>query len=472
MMEKNNVLKKMLVVGTLIFLISTSCTQGKTDDLQKELPNIPLAYEGYLPYLKVELADGTQSFTPTDDTYIANLDPSEVNGDLTYLATRNRYGGGSEVWECDILIKFDLSSIPPSTPIISASLNLYYYAWGDSNPAGRPLTAYKITSDWHELTVNYNTQPSKASLISDTQTVPGSVDVWISWELTEDVQQYIDDPASNFGWEIMDETYWGWYDVPVAYFYPKEYESPPPSNEFIPYLEVVLADETRTFNPTDDTYIANLDPSEVNGDLTYLATRNRYGGGSDVWECDILIKFDLSSIPPSTPIISASLNLYYYAWGDSNPAGRPLTVYRITSDWDEMTVNYNTRPSKSSNVSATQKVPSAHGVGMSWELTEDVQQYIDDPASNFGWEIMDETYWGWYDVPVAYFKPKTGDSKNNNFITPLMKEHSQETTGHFYRFYSNLKNTGDYRSSLIFTLIERLLERFPYFSPILRQPFV
>jgi hypothetical protein len=137
-----------------------------------------------------------------------------------------------------------------------------------------------------------------------------------------------------------------------------------------------------------------------------------------------------------------------------------------------MTVNYNTRPSKSTNVSATKNVPSSPGVGMSWELTEDVQQYIDDPASNFGWEIMDETYWGWYDVPVAYFKPKAGDSENSNFNTLLMKEHSQETTGLFYRFYLNVKNTGGYRSSLFFTLIERLLERLPYFSPILRRPFV
>ena len=79
-------------------------------------------------------------------------------------------------------------------------------------------------------------------------------------------------------------------DVPAAYFYPKEYI--PPGPPFIPYLEIQLAGETKTFTPTDDTYIANYGPSEINGDLNYLATRNRYGGGSDIWECDILIKFD------------------------------------------------------------------------------------------------------------------------------------------------------------------------------------
>ena len=290
MIENKNFVKKMLVAGIIVFLMSTSVVQGKMNNLTKEKDYQPSEYEGYIPYLEVELAGETKTFIPTDDTYIANLDPSEINGDLNYIATRNRYGAGSDVWECDILIKFDLSSIPPSTPIISASLNLYYYAWGDSNPAGRPLTAYKITSDWQEMTVNYNTRPSKASTISASKNVPGSAGVGMSWELTQDVQQYIDDPGINFGWEIMDETYWGYYDVPVAYFYPKEYIPPGPA--FIPYLEIELAGETKTFTPTDDTYIANYDPSEINGDLEYLATRNRYGGGSDIWECDILIKFD------------------------------------------------------------------------------------------------------------------------------------------------------------------------------------
>jgi hypothetical protein len=237
----------------------------------------------------------------------------------------------------------------------------------------------------------------------------------------------------------MDETYWGWYDVPAAYFYPKEYEYTPPVPEFIPYLEVILGDETKTFNPTDDTYIANYDPSEINGDLDYLATRNRFGAGSDIWECDILIKFDLSSIPPSTPILSASLNLYYYDWGDSNPAGRPLTAYRITSDWDEMTVNYNTRPSKSTNVSASKNIPGSVGVGMNWDLTQDVQQYIDNPGVNFGWEIMDETYWGWYDAPAAYFKPKGGQggSENNPPNTPSITGPSQGKIGVVYSFDLN-----------------------------------
>jgi hypothetical protein len=100
------------------------------------------------------------------------------------------------------------------------------------------------------------------------------------------------------------------------------------------------------------------------------------------------------------------LNLYYYSWGDSNPKGRPLTVYRITSDWDEARVNYNRRPSIAATVSASEKIPSNEGVRMSWDLTDDVQQYVNNPEINFGWEIMDETHWGDFNVPAAYFYPK------------------------------------------------------------------
>jgi hypothetical protein len=197
------------------------------------------------------------------------------------------------------------------------------YAYLIRNTAGRPLTVYKVTSDWHEMSVNYSTKPSKATTASDSENVPGSVGKWMSWDLTKDAQQYVDNPGSNFGWEIIDEANWGKDNVPSPYFYSKEHVIPEPL--FIPHLDVKLANGTELppFYPTDDTYITNNSPSEINGDHKILTTRNRYGAGSDKWECDILIKFNLSSkIPPSTLIGSASLNLFYYDYGHTFPTIR------------------------------------------------------------------------------------------------------------------------------------------------------
>jgi hypothetical protein len=406
-MKHNLFMKQTLVLGVLLILVSTGLVQGKNNTTNSATPSTQITNpqpldDNIIPYLEVQTANETLTFTPTDDTYIANLDPSEINGRLSVLATRNRYGDGN-CWECDILVKFDLSSIPPSTPILSATLNLYYFRWGDSNPAGRPLTTYKITSDWAEMTTNYANQPTKASTVTDTENVPVAVNNWMTWTITTDVQSAIDNPGTCFGWEILDETYWGGYNVPAAYFYPKEGTAP--GEPFTPYLEVTTPDGTLTFTPTDDTYIANYDPSEINGALNVLATRNRYGNG-DCWECDVLAKFDLSSIPPGTQITDATLNLYYYDYGDHGPGGRALTAYKITSDWNEMTTNYNTQPTKASTVSDTQYVPCYPPAPMAWHLTSDVQSAIDNPNTCFGWEIMDEQYWGDYNVPATYFHSK------------------------------------------------------------------
>ena len=61
---------------------------------------------------------------------------------------------------------------------------------------------------------------------------------------------------------------------------------------------------------------------QIGSELT-MELRNRYGaGGSDYWEEDGLIKFDLSSIPSGLQIDVATLHLWYYGYDDSNPGGR------------------------------------------------------------------------------------------------------------------------------------------------------
>lgn len=401
---------KTLAIGIVFILISTGLVPGKNlvpdkNTVLTEKQTKPLT-SSFAPYLEVHIGNETKTFAPTDDTYIANLDPSEIDGALGVLATRNRYGdGGSDCWECDVLVKFDLTSIPPLTPINSASLNLYYYEYGDYNPVGRLLTAYKVLSNWTEMAVNYNTKPTINTIISGSSNVPATTETWMQWNLTQDVQQTIDSPGTSFGWQIMDETYWGNFGVPGTHFASKEYVQI--GQPFSPYLQVNFTDGTsQNFMPTDDTYIANLDPSQIDGDLNVLATRNRYGADSPRYECDVLIKFNLSSIPETTQIVSATLHLYYYEYGDMNPSGRPLTVYRLLRNWDEHKTNYNRRPPKAKTVSATSLVPIVPQVGMQWNLTADTQLFINSPGKNFGWEIMDETRWGDLNVPAAHFYSK------------------------------------------------------------------
>ena len=176
------------------------------------------------------------TFYPTDDTCVSMRYPDSNSGSSTKLIVMNRYGHWSheENWEKDILTRFDLSSIPPGTDISSATLHLYYYHWHDNNPAGRKLTCYRVTSDWDEDTVTWNTRPNYASQYTCDSNVPSGPGVWMDWDVTADVQAFVNDAqVDNYGWQIMDEKYWGYYDIPRTYFRSKEYGA------FIPYLEVV-----------------------------------------------------------------------------------------------------------------------------------------------------------------------------------------------------------------------------------------
>ena len=185
---------------------------------------------------KVKAADAYADFYPTDDTFIYKPVPDSNQGWKDHMVTRNAYGAeGSDIYQDDILVRFDISSISLGTAIISATLNLYYYQYADNNPVGRELNLYRVTSDWDENTVTWDTQPSYASSPTTYSTVPSSYD-WMSWDVSDDIQSYVNGENPNYGWKITDENYWGTGNIPITYFRTKEY------GEFIPYLEVEFAD--------------------------------------------------------------------------------------------------------------------------------------------------------------------------------------------------------------------------------------
>ena len=175
-------------------------------------------------------------FNPTDDTTIEMRIPDYNFGSSTSIDTKNRYGAGASYdqdWERDLLIRFDISDIPTGTSIASAKLYLFYYNWYDNSPAGRNLTIYRITSDWNEETVTWNTKPSYDPTLSASATVPSAPGKWMSWNVTSDVQKFVNGEKTNFGWQMIDEVPWGKFDIPYTKFYSKE------NGDNIPYLEII-----------------------------------------------------------------------------------------------------------------------------------------------------------------------------------------------------------------------------------------
>jgi hypothetical protein len=149
------------------------------------------------------------------------------------MAIRNEYGsGGYSGWESDGLIKFDISSISTGSIIQSATLNIFYFDWATSDPVGRSLKIYRITSSWNENTVAWSNQPSYASQSTSSSTIPSQKNVWMTWNVKDDVQSFVNGVV-NYEWKITDETYWGTSNIPMVLMASKEHFG------YSPYLEII-----------------------------------------------------------------------------------------------------------------------------------------------------------------------------------------------------------------------------------------
>jgi len=64
-------------------------------------------------------------------------------------------------------------------------------------------------------------------------------------------------------------------------------------------------------------------------------------------------------------------------------------LYRITSDWNEKQVSWNSRPSYTSNTTAIATVPITANTWMEWNVTSDVRDFVQGSQINYGWVIID-----------------------------------------------------------------------------------
>ena len=173
------------------------------------------------------------TFYPTDDAKIAQDDPNKNYDGDPGINIRNEFGGGgSSGWCSDGLYRFDISSIPRGASIIRATFHLFYNKWTSNNPTGRMLNVYRITSDWNEDTVTWNTAPVYNPVASAFSPVPATVNVWMHWNVTSDIKEFVSG-TTNYGWRLRDDNYWGTVNIPLAQFRTRE-----AGQELSPYLEI------------------------------------------------------------------------------------------------------------------------------------------------------------------------------------------------------------------------------------------
>jgi hypothetical protein len=154
--------------------------------------------------------------------------------------------------------------------------------------------------------------------------------------------------------------------------------SPDSGGEMRKYLSVVVFAAlgwTQSFYPTQDAYISQGNPGTNYGTQGWLIT---YG---NPWSLvyRTLMQFDLSCIPPGTPISSATVNLYMW---DQAGTDFSVDIHRVLASWTETGVTWSNQPSFNAAVEA-----SLPYQGYNWwhfTITALIQDWVNNPGSNCG----------------------------------------------------------------------------------------
>nr|MCW1968755.1 DNRLRE domain-containing protein [Anaerolineae bacterium] len=155
------------------------------------------------------LQQGVNGYTGVSDTNLYNWSVNSNNGSNSSLSTSSNKGEKS-------LIRFDLASIPASSTVQSATLQLFL-SHSDATAGTRASELHKLNVDWLEMQATHSLrktgvawsgngpQPNSDYVTSAAAVAhTGSKDVWVTWNVTSLVQDWVNNPASNNGVLMFD----------------------------------------------------------------------------------------------------------------------------------------------------------------------------------------------------------------------------------------------------------------------------
>ena len=319
--------------------------------------------------------------------------------------------------------RYDLSTIPAQTPIISA---VAYFYVSKEHPQG-PIDIHALDTDWTEDTANWEllgeAMDAKIQATIPAQPVAG---VWVSVNLTPLVQAWVNG-QSNFGITLNSLG-----DGAHGDYASRE-------SMFAPYLDVVsgtppspLADEvvstgtlasglSRSVRRRQAVPLTQhpgnyllLQPDDVGGLDAFAYEWNstwNYGRAAEIFVSNYyndsrangLLKFNLGRLPFGARIKTAMLRLYQYA-PSSN--GGEVGVHRVRREWDEgekaggtgagatwvvanSSENWSSGGSDYDTGSVfTQTIPVGTRGFFEWDITSLVQGWVSGQYQNHGLALV------------------------------------------------------------------------------------
>jgi hypothetical protein len=136
----------------------------------------------------------------SNDSYVSQASPASSFGTATTLNVRTSAAANMRAF-----VQFSLApcSIPANALVTDGELKLFM----SSSPAAtRTYDAHRVAASWAEGTVTWTNQPTVAASATASVATGTTSNVTLKWNVTADVQAFLDGTASNSGWRIKDQT--------------------------------------------------------------------------------------------------------------------------------------------------------------------------------------------------------------------------------------------------------------------------
>lgn len=309
------------------------------------------------------------------------------------------------------LVQFDLASIPAGSTILSAQLSLYHTAGGNDT-----VSAFRMTKPWTEGTGvaglgatwnKYDGVNAWTAAGGDYDTAAGVAVVlpanntWTTWDLTARTAAWTAGTQSNYGIALVasttgNNTFVSSDDpvniaqrpkLDVTYALPCGWV-PPATGMTLPAIQ--------------DTWISEANMGSNYGDTESFTVSNPAANSKRG-----LVKFDLSSIPVGTVLTSATLRLFTGSF--SPKVNSILTVNKAYDPWTQDGATWEKRDGTNdwsagpgiywgsgagdpiSTSALSSSVDMTNGVWVDWNVLPLAQQWVDNPALNYGAGVQIDT---------------------------------------------------------------------------------
>jgi len=210
----------------------------------------------------------TVTLTAAYDTTILNYVPSNNYDSMVWIDSGELASETNRITRC--LLKFDVSSIPSSAQVLSATLRLY--AIYDDSSNNRIKRVYRVKRAWvsNQATWNVwktgsNWQVAGCGGADDRETSDiGSLEMsanptlntWYSWELTPSkVQEWIDGTFTNNGIALITDTELNDF---------MQYASKEDANGKYPELVIEYVEGVKTINGIDIAKVKTINGVDIN----------------------------------------------------------------------------------------------------------------------------------------------------------------------------------------------------------------